>query len=1414
MAAPVMKGRMFREVSVPAPSSSRWKSIIVNTGASASTLQDIKVPESCGGYTYRDSGIVGSGVRNRFIYWRSYQDVLEIVEESLDVTLSGNMVRYIFKDTPILPKVCVYEMHEYVLILVATVASVHRLVFPHPRKICKANTFVLCEQNVSSIFYDASLPDDTKNQFLLTPGGTISSHFLLGASAITSDGHVIFSLSNNSGGILLVKMPPLGIAGVVIQQELSCSSVMKKLWNGLIPGAIRGNQPSGETAISLELVSLQGDVYLFTVCRDFKLRVWSTKTRECVLVENILDYTSDEAEDSSSVPLLNASGHIIQVIQGGAMADICVYISQQNKSKFVFLSPTLENNRLVLEYLTTLEKTPLEDLVDFVVTEDYLMSLWTTQTGDSQVLTTPLDRSEDISSDWEPVLLSNQTDSVIVPGHRDARDVYLEKIFEPGFFAPQDIVKALSVYKRVPAPSLEMESFFNMATLKEEVTNAVDTEIRNNASDQELQEEAYIELQQEQWEKFYSCCYQYKMVGEKAKGLFADPVTGLFGVIKKSTFSLLRPCDTTEELYLSPTIKLSQWAIEKYDLVREDGPRLQFIKDVRWLCDAVQLVNSQISPDLACMFQSCLQSLDPPEQLIESLADAIRTDSTISTELIELVKLMANPVASIEALFSILEIGQDLGADEMEGPEGLRHQHYSHLFSGMLGLSVLTQSFQQLVSVRFQFVRDLSVLMAVVSDHMDESGLNQSMKDTILNELLPKGAYLLRCYKVLLWTAETLSTVSPNNTLDFNLRQLNNLGIIDDMVSKSVTKPSSQSSYLIQMFLEGVGGKLIRQRLSSLDGDRVAVWREDLRQILLSLCVLIWPASDDTIFPEFLVRTCQYLRLQEYIHILTPWCTWNEASRAFFLGLAYLHFHQPHKAVKLFADASDGVATEPFMSHRLLQTTETDHYKLQILYYLKVIKQLEDQGYSDLVITMANEAINKANKDDPNLPTLQSKVFKEHLELGHNQQAFAAMMSNPDIDRKKDCLRQFLVVLCERGHLRDLVSFDYQDLEDEVVYILETRARSVDMFTYDYYSLLFSHFIFREDYRKAGRIMFEKGLRLSQEVPGLKSLQQQAQCYLCAINTLRLVRPEYAWIVKPVFQSVEVEKKTGRNPLRRDTAVQDQKVPKKVVILELADLEKDYLLLDARLRLIRNEGDSPLISGPMPSKEEMVSLLCSAGLYDLAVSVTRAFALSPEPILSSLSLQCVSLSMTSASFIKSSAQDPNATAWLWLRENDIPLCGAKESTVSDQAWSLLQSYLALLEDGSSQCHKCIAHSLLSQGFDLPTWLIHSFKTLDVAALLRVYLAFDQLSQAAGLAMEYLDVVTNVLTGIDGPAFKLKGLSRPAPLSVWVPYTCLDQILVALRDSQNSSQASIYHRLKEKLDEYQDKALDISQLIEA
>ena len=57
----------------------------------------------------------------------------------------------------------------------------------------------------------------------------------------------------------------------------------------------------------------------------------------------------------------------------------------------------------------------------------------------------------------------------------------------------------------------------------------------------------------------------------------------------------------------------------------------------------------------------------------------------------------------------------------------------------------------------------------------------------------------------------------------------------------------------------------------------------------------------------------------------------------------------------------------------------------------------------------------------------------------------------------------------------------------------------------------------------AGTVMYEYGLIVGQELSNLKGLQQQAKCYLAMLNALRLVDPKYAWIVKPIPSTVQVQ---------------------------------------------------------------------------------------------------------------------------------------------------------------------------------------------------------------------------------------------------------------------------------------------------
>lgn len=91
----------------------------------------------------------------------------------------------------------------------------------------------------------------------------------------------------------------------------------------------------------------------------------------------------------------------------------------------------------------------------------------------------------------------------------------------------------------------------NMLMLKEHVCQAVEDELQNEVKDFEVTDEEYLEISTRLWERFYSCCEQYHMKACQPTGLvILEPIDAIC-VVKKNTFSLLRPCETLEHLMLA-----------------------------------------------------------------------------------------------------------------------------------------------------------------------------------------------------------------------------------------------------------------------------------------------------------------------------------------------------------------------------------------------------------------------------------------------------------------------------------------------------------------------------------------------------------------------------------------------------------------------------------------------------------------------------------------------------------------------------------------------------------------------------------------------------------------------------------------------------------------------------------------------
>ncbi|XP_056272077.1 nuclear pore complex protein Nup160 [Pseudoliparis swirei] len=608
-------------------------------------------------------------------------------------------------------------------------------------------------------------------------------------------------------------------------------------------------------------------------------------------------------------------------------------------------------------------------------------------------------------------------------------------------------------------------------------------------------------------------------------------------------------------------------------------------------------------------------------------------------------------------------------------------------------------------------------------------------------------------------------------------------GAADHTDTETVPLPTVLSPQtVVELFFQTAARKLIVSQVSSQR------WTQLVSNVVVLLAQLLWPSNPGFQFPECLMANCQYTQLQEYVRLTGPWCQVNIGSCRFMLGQCYLANGEGQKALQCFQEAATEVEKEEFLL-KLTGSEEEEQEEAstpRLQYYNKVLRLLEDVGLPELVIQLASLAITEACSDAHSQAALWTRVFKHQLDLGHNREAYEALTQNPDGSMQLDCLRQLVVVLCERSQLQDLVQFSYVNLHDEVVGIIESRARGLDLLAHNYYELLYAFHINRHNYRKAGTVMFEFGMRLGREVRTQLGLQKQVNCYLAALNCLRLIRPEYAWIVQPT--SGAVYERPGASPKRNsDGDFSSEPVRRQVDILELKDLEKEYILSRSRLTLAQHHPPSAAIAGSA-SAVEMVALLVQSGLFDSALSVCLTFSLNLTSVFEGLTFKCIKLQF--------GGEESQNEAWSWLAANQrSSVVNTKESSATDEAWQLLASYLDRYPSTNGQHHRWVINKLLSHGVPLPDWLVKSYKEVDAASLLRLYLNFDLLDAAAELVVEYVDALLG-----RGPQYF--GLERPLSAtssSSWLPYTSIDQLLQTLSEAQSNS--SIYLQVRDKLEDY-------------
>ncbi|XP_067136973.1 nuclear pore complex protein Nup160 [Centruroides vittatus] len=1385
------------------------KDLTVNAEAAQSTLQDIKLPESAGGYAYQESCFLSTPTSNRYIYWRASNEILELIEVSLDVNLTGSHIRLRFQHTPVLEGVSIHETHDQVIILVATISSVHRLVFPHPRKLIGTDylSFHPSEATLPSIFFDASLAtlQDSKNHYVLNHAASVGVPLPhTSCSWLTPQKDAIFVLANSIGTLLVVCLPQ--DKEKVIAFELKQTSVMSRIISGLVPSVIRGNQVREDMAYSLVCHPFNGDTLIFALCKDFRIRMWSYQRRECLMDANVLECCGDRIINT---PLnLTAQQFSMKKVSGYRDQDffLAVYMSLPEQNQFFIFQSRIFSGQCNLAYISTLY-APEYDLVDFHLTDSQLWTLWLNGNSEPIVKFTFIDSEENQCKDVSWTLVHLQTpvakEVFLSLNHMDPREAYLQEIFKQGRFSVSTIRKAISIYRRIADTSIASDYQSSLTTLKEEVTLAVETEIHSRASEGELTDEEFIDLQMECWHKFFSYCLQYHEVGIKPLGLFLDSKSGFIVIIKKNIFTMLRQCDPLEHLMLSNVTECRPVEFFENSLISEDP---SVCSSVLVILDCIDFVHKNISDELWADFDHDMFHQHPPDLIAQDIVRnvlAFTGDYNIVFMHSLEKKLQSDTIPYLIQSLMVLLKGLDLTAvkhvDELLMVEDTTpHPEYNILFSSATGIGIICETVHQVAKMRYNFSRDLLILELLILELGETCGLSVEKAEQLNSDLIPLTSMLTQAYFVMKWTTECyISPVQPN-LIESGMQQLS---LLDMSENPDISSRSKKSTFipgsLVHLFLREQGGIQVRQLLGLLQPaeDRMqSAWNNLLPSLVNIVAQLIWPNGMNFLFPEFLLVQCQYLPLQEYVRLLQHWCEWNTCSYQFLVANCHLCLGEPQKAFDLFCQAAEGINNELFLHNKLIQGIEqTSSSSLIVQYYLKVIQLFEFFKQPEYIILLADTAINVIEPEDPSIPVFWSLIFKYHLELNHNEEAYTAMIGNPDPIRRKDSLRQFIVVLCERRELQSLIEFSYADLKNDVVNILESRARSTDLLTQNYYSILYAFHIHNNNFRKAASIMYEHALRLSREVFGRESLVKQAQCYLAVLNCLRLIDQQYAWIVKPIPTVTDNKDEPINVSPKRN--FDGERIPQsgttKMEVLEIEDIKHEYDLVHARLKLLQNDSSPTNIAASLLSPGETVTLLVNSGFYDAAIHICQSFNLSYVPVFDGIAEKCLEL-------MHQYNQQVLCEAWEWLGENELP--SVQTMSADKYLWYLLKYYLNKYEKSNQSIyHRCVVSKLLAEGSHLPIWLKLSYQRRNCPELLWLYISCDMLEDATQLAIEYIDAVRGIGKEYFGLKSALHGMKPP----VWLPYTLLDMLLNSLEENQEDEVYNeLCQKLKDKLCEYQ------------
>lgn len=1363
--------------------------ICVDIGAPQSALQEFKSSEIAGHFCYQHSDQFVGQTANRFIYWKVNNQIIDFVEISLDKNLIGNRLRLKFQNTPILDGVSINETQNEIYILIATVSSVFRITLPHPHKQSTANPAFSFFKNKSNLTYLPSifLNINQENFQNYLHSHILSECYNVGSNNtasipvssctwLTEANESVFALSNSNSGIYLITMSSLLDGNKVSSLELKQNNLIKRLWNGMVPSIIRTSQNQNEICLNLFSYAYQNDHLIFALCKDFKLRIWSCAKQECVHVFNLFEIIAKHEQcpdgenesklfNSNLVSNFNLHKSFLRRSKQDEPDRLifATFVSSPNLKQFIVLEFSSISGEEAITCVSNI-CAPEIDLIDFFVTPVSLWSIWLNAQGATTIYSCSIDKNT--NSTWQPVststsyLLNMNLKSVFLT----PRELFLDEIFFKGTFNIETISKAFQIYNRNHEHIVS-----DSASLLENVCYSVEYSIRELVGANELSSEEYSRVEEQCWEKFFSYCVQYKNIGNKPLGLIWDHKTAFLGQITKDECIFLRSNDSLSDLILNPNANLDVY-------LHRHGLDLSLKQNLSEVLGYLRLVSENLSDTLIVDFELAMSnSNESVDSFFEStfsnyLLTCIEPKS--GQPLRNLFEDFFDRVNNFELVIELLMKSLDLKTDDFDLDQSIDElptvvpSNLLHFMSSIDGLSLTCASIHQLARSRLQLCRNLLLLQKLLISQPRSGDLAVISKIELF--FIPRTTNLLHAYYFLTWICETTVKIDDNLFLNceersnmlslLGLNEYLNLAFIEKDANNELRNIRSLLFYFLQCKGLNLGKKVLVTKANNLHLQ--SIYKHIFPMLIDSILQVLWPISTNFIFSEFLLGIGLYDLLIECVDQLDRWLPWNRSSRQFVKAVCFLQTGEPTKALNCFVKSLNKLTSEQFLTKTLQLRNSMDFsrdnedlpcssFDVEAVYsfYQKLIQLFDLQTYTDFKVKICEYALSNLQtieESDQYSTAFHSILFIAKLELADYDSAFNSIQINSSIEQKKNCLRQFIVTLYEKGEVERLTNYAYNDLEEDFVAIMESKARSSDINlnlknqTNSYYELLYSYFIKNHDYRKAASTMYEYGQRLFQEVPGTASLNKQVLALGMTLDNLRIIDPQYAWIIKPTVKiisnsiknqdlskgflslnklnsSMNTSKRSYDGKLIVSPEADDsedgslqQAIKREIDVLGVEEIKIEYELAKARLFLLEKDVQFSGFVNSFLHAEEIVNLLFANSMFDFAFKLSLKLGLSIMKIFDELVNKYVFCVMNPSRLDELFVEIQN-----WFTENEtaaLTYISNSNTSLINKMWLLINEYIMKYEKPKQTIiHKCVVEKLLMTGTPVPYSLKFSYQ---------------------------------------------------------------------------------------------------------